>query len=93
MGKEVELFKLTQKIYGRPWGFDGDDFLYGAERARYFELVNEKRAAKGLDPLLNDEDGEPALTRERMTRVEAAVTAHEEHIRAETARMSSSSPG
>lgn len=88
---ELELFKLTQKIYGRPWGIEGDDFLYGEERARYYELVNATRAAEGLEPVVNDEAGNPELTVDRMRRVEAAASAHEEHIRTETARMNSAS--
>ena len=89
---ELEMFKLTQKIFGRPWGIESDDFLYGEERARYYELVNATRAAEGLEPLVNDEAGKPEFTVDRARRVEAAVAAHEEHIRTETARMHSS-PG
>lgn len=88
MDPEHELMTLHFRIgqSNLPPDVDQLDAIWGKQRARYFELTNERRAEKGLPPLVNDEDENPELAIARREQYVEAELRHYEEIEFETDR-------
>ncbi len=63
---------LKQRYEESAWLFEipEDVVPFGEGRVAMLAEVNERRAANGLPPLANDEDGNPELTEQRRRRNE-----------------------